>query len=723
MYPYIPVENEFEEYYSTFDNQEEELLVLLEESYDALKDASSYQKKTAMYEILCRECKVHLFRESPFFFEMSSGRGRFTWGGLQSHVGSFMHEKTQDLWLNPYGKALADDRAAGFMYGWNNPVGFDHHCPGYDKVLTLGLPGIIQEAKEQLARCMDPRKQEFYQCVIRANEALIGLAGRFEQEACRLAAVAADAEEETHYLKIADAARTIQNQPPQTLYEGLCMVLFYRECVSSVEGIGISTFGQLDRMLYPYYERDLAEGRITRQEVLDMFCALLLYTDIRFDSRNTFHETSTTIEIGGTDADGAVIYNELTRIILDAVMTVRSINTKINCRISKKHPQEYLEAIARVQMADLPTVMMHNDDVIIPARVALGQKYEDACRYVGGGCHEVVLGGSEVCTRADTWLNMPRIFLSTLEKNNVYESFEQLYAAFIQDAKDYHEKIVALKNEQERHWCEYDPLILYSSSIKGSLEKGMDVTEGGAEYNSTALSMVGTATLIDSLYAVKHLVYDTGRVTYEEFKEILARNYEKDEVLRQYILRKIPKHGTNDETLNAFSTKVLADLARLSGQKNARGGDYLPAFYPHDIYRNLGFATGATPDGRLAGVSLSRGVSPSEFIEVKSPLDIIHSMQPIDFTEYADSFCTEITLPKMEDLKGGIVVLTALMKGFLEAEGSSLQFNMVSRDMLMAARKNPEQYKNLCVRVCGYSAVFTALSEEVQDEVIARAIR
>ena len=165
MNRYTAIENEFESYYSSFDNQEQRLLKLLEASYEELSEASSYQKKAAMYEILCRECEVHLFRESPFFFEMASGRGRFTWGGLQSQVGSFMHVRTADLWLNPYAEALTEDREKGFMHGWNNPVGFDHHCPGYDKILKMGIPGIIQQARDALEICEDPRKQDFYNCV------------------------------------------------------------------------------------------------------------------------------------------------------------------------------------------------------------------------------------------------------------------------------------------------------------------------------------------------------------------------------------------------------------------------------------------------------------------------------------------------------------------------------------------------------------------------------
>lgn len=714
---------EFETYYAHFDPDTDRLLALAEETDRLHGEETSYERKTALYELLCRECRVHLFRESDFFFEMSSGRGRFTWGGLQSPVGSYFHERTADQWLNVYRSELEQDRAEGFLYNWNNPVGFDHHCPGYDRILTLGLTGIVREAEDKLACCEDPRKQIFYRCVIRANQALMGLAERFAAEADRLAAQAAGAEEKTHYEKIAAAARQVPAHPPRTFYEGLCAVVFYRECVGSLEGIGFSTFGQLDRMLRPLYEADLLAGRLTREEALGLLCDLLLYTDVRFDTAHSYHETSTTIELGGCDAAGQVNFSDLTVLVLDAVLAVRSCGTKINCRISRRHPEAFLRNIALVQAENLPTVMMHNDDVLIPARIRAGAAVEDARLYVGGGCHEVVLEGTEVCTRADTWISLPRLLLATMEKITVCPSFDAFYRQFLADVRAYHEKIAAAKNRQEARWCEFDPLVLYSSSMLDCLEKGQDVTEGGARYNTTALSMVGVATVIDSLFAVKTLVFDKKALTMPQLNQILRDNFAGQEPLRQTIIRRLPKHGTNQEVLNDFSARVLADLSTVSGQRNGRGGPYLPAVYPHDIFRPLGEVLGATPDGRPAGAPLSRGVSPSEFVPTRSPLDLIHSLAPIDFTRFADSFCAELTLPRMEDTGRAVNVLTAIIKAFLEAEGSSLQFNLLDRRMLLDAKAHPEQYEGLTVRVCGYSARFTALEPNVQDEVIARAIR
>ena len=715
-------ETELEQYYSSFDSCEAELINKLNIMLTESEGFSSYELKTRMYELLSEACPVHLFNNCDFFFEISSGRPRSSWGGLQSQVGSFLHSGERGKWIQEYLNKIQKDCQDSFFSGYS-PVSFDHHCPGYDEILNQGLIGIIHQAETLLQNCKDERKIEYYNCVIRANKALKRLAERFSLEAERLKSETKDPILREHFEKIANTAKRIPYNPAGSFYEGLCAVLFYRECVSSMEGIGFSTFGHLDRMLYPLYEKDIKSGAITKEEAFQLICDLLIYTEIRFDAKNRYWETSTTIELGGCDSEGNVVYNELTKMILDAVITLRTIDTKINCRISKNHPKEYLEKLAKLQMAKLPSFMMHNDDVLIPAKVRYGHKIEDAREYVGGGCHEIVLQGSEVCTRADSWVSLPRILLRSMELDNESDSFDSFYAGFLSDVKNYHEKIVEWKNQAEAHWCEYDPLILYSSSMKDCLKNGKDVTEGGARYNNTSLSMLGTATFIDSLYAIKQIVFEEKKYSLKEFYRVVSSNFSGFESLRNYIVNKLPKHGTDSKILNEFSSKVLCDLSTVAGQKNARGGNYLPVFYPHDLYRDMGLSLGATPDGRFKGMPLSRGVSPSEFIVTESPLDIIHSLKPIDFTRFADSFITEVTLPEIEDEEQGIRVLTAIIEGFLEAEGSSLQFNMINRDMLLKAQKNPEQHKNLIVRVCGYSAVFVHLNAKTQEEIVARATR
>ncbi len=720
------VETEFDTYYRSCDKAAGMLVEKLTAMVEANPDGSAMEQKTRLIRLLCEECPVHLFRETDFYFEMDSGRPRYSWGGLYSPAGSFLHNRSAGEWLVPYGQSVKQDIAEGYLQCWNNPVGFDHHCAGYDRILQLGLSGIMAEAETMLQKCTDSEKADFYHAVIETNKSLAALAGRFATEGFRLAELLKndDPEGAAHYLKIAKTAERVPLYPAKTFYEGLCATLFYRECVGSVEGIGISILGHFDRSLYPLYRDDLAAGRITREEALRLLCDLLLYTDTRFQAHETFRETSTTIEIGGCDREGNVVYNELTELVLSAVYNVRSVNTKINCRISAAHPKAYLEKLAALQLADLPTFMMKNDDVLIPARVRQGQAMEDARLYVGGGCHEIVLMGTEVCTRADTWISMPKLVLDAMEQGVDDGDFARFYQRFLSVVRNYHKRVAERKNTWEKKWSQYDPLPLYSSSLADTLTNGKDATAGGTRYNTTALSMVGCGTMIDSLYTIQTMVYEDKTLTMRQFLQILQDNFGENEVLRQQIVAKLPKYGTHDPVLDTFAGQVMADVSQAaSGLTNGRGGKYMPAFYPHNVFLTLGERLGATPDGRLAGMPLSRGASPSEFIETDSPLNLIRSLEKVDFTAYADSFCAELTLPRLENTEENRKILTAIIEAFLEAGGSSLQINLLDREMLKEAQKYPERYKNLTVRVCGYSAVFIYLGKNIQDEVISRAIR
>lgn len=717
------IAEEFETYYGSYDSYKEPLLAQMEELYQTYKEEPILSLKTRIIRLFCDVCPVHVFKESPFFFEMSSGRGRFTWGGLQSEPALFLMRKKKELWLTPYTTDMSEDKEQGFMYhGKDNPVGLDHFCLGYDNLLKEGFLGIIDRATNALSEENDVDKKLFLQSAIDSCKALIGLSKRFSDNSWKLARQANEDYLIAHYTRIAMAAEKVPANAPETFYEALCTIVFCRECISSVEGIGVSTFGHLDRMLWPYYEADIDAGRITREEAKELLHALLTYTHVRFESDTAFHETSTTIVIGGCDREGNTVYNEITRIILECLLEGRYINTKINCRISSKHPREYIEMLAKVQTSEIPVIVMQNDDVLISARVRQGQEEQDARLYVGGGCHEVVLANTEVNTRADTWINPTRVLLDVMEKSPEYATWDEFYTEVIRCVKAYLDHVAETKNKYEQYWGDYSPMPLCSATLTGCIESGTDLTKGGTKYSNTSLSLVGPATFVDSLYSIKHLVWDTKRLSVNALYRILSADFAGNESLRQYIVRKIPKYGTNHPELNVFSAKVLHDVSQLSRQKNARGGEYLPAFYPHNVFLHLGERTGATPDGRKKGQPLSRGCSPSEFIEVNNPLDIISGLEAIDFTEYSDSFCTEMTLPRMNPAIG-IPVFIAMVEAFLKHGGSSLQFNLLDRSMLVDAQKHPENYRNLIVRVCGFSALFISLAKDQQDEVITRAIR
>lgn len=717
---FAPMLDELAHFYSTIDPEYDKLGTMLNTMWDGRENKTALSLKLEQMHILAEESTVHVFRHYPFWFQFSAGRGRFIWGGLGC-LGQFLHDHLGAPYLQAYYTEMEKDRQAGLIHNWNNPVGLDHHALGYDVLLTEGLSGLRQKAVDGLTHA-DTETEPFYRAAIEALDILAGLSERFADRAAEMLTDETDPDVRENLTWIADAARRVPLAPPKTFREALATIVFCRECIGTLEGIGISTYGHLDRMLFPYYQADLAAGRITEDEAKRLLADLLYYTAVRFDEDNGYHETSTTIILGGCDREGQVVYNDVTRLLLDVEKEIRVVSVKFDCRISSAHPEAYLRQLCGIQLAGLPVLVFMNDEIHIAARVKHGQAIEDARCYVAGGCHEIVLGGTEVCTRADTWIGLPALLLRTLRKQT-WDSYDSFYQAAIADVRAYHERVAECKNAAERHWSAFGPMPLYSTTMADCLENGRDVTAGGARYSSTALSMLGAATFVDSLYALKTLLWDEGKYNQVEMCALLEKDYADGEELRQYILNRIPHFGSGDTELDSFGAAVLHDLSTVSGQTNGRGGKYYPAFYPHDIFRALGFRTGATPDGRKAGWALSRGASASEIVTGITPTDMLRSVAKIDFTEFTDSFALEITLPKLPDNEDSMAVLLGIVYGFLDAKGSTLQLNLLDPDMLIEAQKHPDEHRDLLVRVCGYSASFVTLNKETQDEIVRRELR
>lgn len=707
---------ELYQHYENLDPQKEILEPEMDQALQQLQNAPSPVQKTALMRVLAEKSRVHVFRHFPFWFDFSACRDRYQWG---FGGGAHMRRRKGAAAFQAYADYFSEDMEQGKIHFTDNR--HDHHALNYDDILNLGLNGLKEKARCCMGACTEPPKQLFYQAALEGLEILSGLSLRFAARAEEMLREESDPAVAARLARLACAAKKVPMEPAETFYEALSAILFCREAVGTLEGIGISTYGQLDRMLFPYYQKDLENGRITRQEAKDLLEACLIYTAIRFNENEDPHETSTTIILGGCDREGQIVFNEITRLVFEAAMECRTVNVKLDCRMSPRHPKEYIALACQVQLAHLPILVFMNDDTHIAARVKYGQDEKDARLYVAGGCHEIVLGGTEMCSRADTWLGLPAILMDTLKKQP-YDSFEALYREAISDVRAYHDKVARQKNKLEAKWHEHSPMPLYSTMITGCLESGRDLTQCGAKYTSTALSMVAPATFIDSLSAVRLLCFDEKKYTLPRLIEILENNFKGEERLRQYIVNRLPKYGTGNEEADAFSARVLHDLSQVSGQENGYGKKYYPAFYAHDIFRNLGKGTPATPDGRPAAFPISRGASPSEIISGVTPTDILRSAARYDFTDFTDSFALEITLPPL-DGESGLQILTAMVEEFLENGGSTLQFNLLDIDLLREAQKNPDAHRDIIVRVCGYSYYFVLLSKEIQDEVIHRMVR
>jgi trans-4-hydroxy-L-proline dehydratase len=543
--------------------------------------------------------------------------------------------------------------------------------------------------------------------------------------------------------RIASTSIRIPAEPPSTFYEALNTIVFLFYVVQSIEGNGISVFGHPDRILLPYYRRDITAGHITPEEAKDLLRAFLAISDIRYGMKKahgTHVGTNGTVTIGGCDKDGEPIFNELTEMILKAHQELYLIDPKINARISAKHPQEFYELLAQFIATGDNSLAIFNDDVIIPANVRMGKKPEDCRLYVGGGCQENVLANTEVNSRATIYLNLMHVFLMgffpekwafftkhkdfVLGKYHECAKFDDFYETFLQNLKIVVDAHIDERNRTESEGWRYNPCPLHSSTIDDCIEKGLDMMEGGARYSYGSISLTGIGTLIDSLFAVREVFYNRKIVSLMELQDILEQDFRGHEAFRLFLVNRIPKFGQDDEAILSFSSQVFADLARVtSGKPNSRGGCYEASLFSFRSFVGFGEKTGATPDGRKAGQHLSQGMSPSLLAlgEKCSISQVLEALEPLDISLYPVVAVLDVKLPATHyDCESESIV--PVIKRFLEAGGSVLQINYVDQEILREAKENPELHRDLIVRVSGYSSYFHILTEQIQDEIIARAI-
>jgi formate C-acetyltransferase len=732
-------EQELDGHYATYPSD----LAAVESDLHALSAAQAdwlpYTRKAAGYEVMARRCTVKLFRHSPFYHELDVGKARTDLGA--GGVGAWMKRE-------PFGQELAAAAVpywrpvheCGLAQSWLL-LDDNHHALGYDNVCRWGLNGLIARAEARLATpgC-SAHESAFLRATIAGNCALIAIANRFAGEAERLLAVETDPEVTRRLQRISRTAREVPARPPASFYEALNTILFMREVTQSLEGSGISVFGHLDRTLWPYYQADLASGRTTPAEARDLLGAFLAFSDVRFGMRRAANHvgTNTTVTIGGCDRAGTPVFNDLTRMIIEAYEELKLVDPKLQARLTPRHPAAFFALLARLTAAGSNSLCIFNDDVIIAANHKMGKALADCRLYVGGGCQENVLENTEINSRATIYLNLAQVLLLGFfpqqwaffaERNGLRwatyagcASFADFYRACLDNLAAVVNACIAQRNRTEREGWRYNPCPLHSSSLDDCIDKARDMMAGGARYSFGSVSLTGIGTLVDALYAVQQAVYERRAVSLAQLQDMLANDFAGEEAFRQYLLKRVPKFGQEDEGIRAFSARVFADAARVSsGQANSRGGRYEASLFSFRSFTSFGQRTGATPDGRKAGEHLSPGMSPAPLaLGPRCGISqMLRALEPLDLTLYPVVAVLDVKLPTGRGTTAPAVI-APILRRFLQAGGSVLQLNCVDQAVLREAREHPERHPDLVVRVSGYSAYFSALSPAIQDEIIAR---
>lgn len=744
------MEEELERFYHTYPVNVDEIEREMNEISSQHPEWLPYRNKALIYEKAAARCRIKIFRHYPFYFELQTGRPRGAWG--PHGLGGWMTNSSFGLklaaecerWWKPWGES---GLCRGFLVLDN-----DHFCVGNDNVFQFGLLGIIANAEERFKRARTEKERSFLESLIIGHRSVIAIARRFADEARRMSALEESPDVRGRLDRIADTATRVPANPPSTFYEAINTILFMREMSASLEGVGVSILGHLDRILYPYYQADLAAGLITREEAKDLISYLLAMSDVRFGMRKVRPHvgTNTTVMIGGCDPAGTAVFNDITRMIIEAYKEHKFVDPKLNARISDTHPEEYFGLLAELVACGNNALCMLNDDIIIPANVRMGKAVEDCRLYVSGGCQENVLENTEINSRATIYHNAVQVFLmgfsperwrfvtnddaaggARIKSFMDCKSFEALYDVFLHNLKTTVDALIDQRNSSESKGWRYNPCPMHSGTISDCIENGKDIVEGGARYSYGSVSLTGVGTLVDSLYAVRRSVFENdestsgiaSKVSLERLKQILMRNYRDDESFRQYLVNGVAKYGHQDDDVRRFAGRVFADIARVSsGRQNSRGGKYEASLFAFRSYVSFAPVTGATPDGRKKGEYLSQGMSPSLLslgrkCEISQVLD---ALEPLDLSDYPVAAVLDVKLPALDVAATEYIV--PVIKRFLLNGGSVLQINYVDPKVLLEARKDPEKHPDLVVRVSGYSAYFNTLPESVQNEVIERSL-
>ena len=500
----------------------------MEEELDRLQKenpkASSFQKKTWIYRIAARDAEVILFPSSPFYAEIDTGREQ------NSVTASFPPQPGIGCWLMKQYPDFVDEYGewSGYYgkYGvMNGPQFMDaaHHYANCETVLKYGLSGIIRHAMMRLEeKNLTDHQQDFLKCMVDVCRSLQKISERFAEKAEEMLKTEHDEEHVKALKMIAVTARRIPSEPAETFYEAMCAIWFTREMCNALDGLGFAVIGHLDRILISYYERDLKNNRITPDEAQELVDCFVSMTDARWDLEADLPGgTNADIIIGGCDKNGNIVYNDISRMIINSYKKYHFANPKLQVRISAKHPDEFLMQVGELAGMGLNVLSVFNDDVIIPANQKQGKSLEDCRLYVAGGCQEICLS-NEVNSRAYTYLNLVQMLNGSLYPeywNDVFKrdgfkfipaanasDFEEFYHIVIENYRNELNFFVKKYNEYGSWWKIINPSLFFSATMPSCTETAKDVSEGGAVYNTDNFAAAGAGTVIDSLYAIKKAV-------------------------------------------------------------------------------------------------------------------------------------------------------------------------------------------------------------------------
>ena len=620
-----------------------------------------------------------------------------------------------------------------------------HICPNCEKWLKKGPAGIKAEAEKYLETASGDKK-DFYESVIIVMEGVQQFIMRYCSFLLEKAETEKDKIKKENMILTAENCKNISSRPAENFHEAVQSLWFLFVVLHMESNASSFSPGRMDSFLYPYYKKDIEKGILTNEKALEIIeCLWLKFNEIVY-MRNSHSAKyfagfpiGFNIAVGGQNEKGEDFVNELSFLFLKAQEHLGLPQPNLSVRLHKGTKDKILKEAIKVVAKGSGMPQFFNDEAVIPAMEALGISEKDARNYAIVGCVELTTQGNNLGWSDAAMFNLNKILELTLNGGKclltgeqlsenfgdltTYKTFEELEKSFEKHLNIFMDKMVLACEKVEEAHINLLPSPFLSSVIDNCIEEGKDVTQGGAKYNFSGIQMIQVANLADSLWAVKKLVFDEKKISKEELLSALRDNFKGHEITRAVILNRAEKYGNDIDEVDMMGVKWAEYFKkRLENFRNYRGGLYHTGMYTVSAHVPMGENLGASPDGRLAEEPLADGgMSPVYGRDIKGPTAVLKSVSKIDKKLTSNGGLLNMKfLPEFFRTEKGIDKFANMMRGFVDLEIPHIQFNVVRKEDLIAAKKNPENYRGLTIRVAGYTAYFTELSEKLQDEIIAR---
>ncbi|HME54971.1 MAG TPA: pyruvate formate lyase family protein [Candidatus Lokiarchaeia archaeon] len=619
-----------------------------------------------------------------------------------------------------------------------------HTIPDFQRVLDRGLSGLIQQARERMTSAQ-PKAKALYNAMILAMEGVIKYSENLCNELKEQALICEDSERRHQLYLMASICHEVPANPARTFREALqsiftCLCALFQE----QNNVGFS-IGRLDQLLANYYQNDIESGTLTRDEAVELLAHFWLKvgstTPLMPDAGSYFFNGSganQAITIGGCDRDGNNAVNAVTYLCLDVTELVHIKDPNIIARIRSDDPPEYTRRVAEVIINTGSTPSLVNDDMTIEALQKIGISLEDAREYAHVGCVEPTSIGRTFGHTGAILLNLPvalELSLKTIDiqeyttfmEENRLNAF-QTFDAFMNTVKNHLSFIVyhatRLNNACGELLKSLLPQPLLNAVFEGPLETGQQLLDGGAMYNSSGIAFVGLADLIDSLYVIKKLVFEENYLDFPELIKILKSNFKENEEFREMVINKIAHFGNGIEEVDGIGKELVDYLYQITRDiMNYRHGPYNPGYWSVTAHSGFGRFSGAFPHGKKAKEPFASSLTPVSFASKSGPTAIIKSVTSLDHAKMPNGMALNMKFNKSlfnNDEKMDVFV--DLFKTYFKQGGMQVQFTIQDAELLMDAKKHPEKYPDLMVRISGYTAYFNDLSDRMKDEIINRAL-